>query len=207
DGGSENKPHAPPWLFGITNLPFGVSGTYAGVAMPFLLRRQGLDPDMIATMGALALVPAAYQLFWAPVLDLGIRRRQWLVLLSFFGGICLGGTLLLDLPRQLGLYKILLLLGAGLCGLVGSCNGALVSTTLPPSLRGRAAGWVNAANLGAAVLGGGAVMKLATDVSQTAAALGLFLLAFLPSLAAFWVPEDAPMREPLVPHMKLMLKD
>ena len=197
---------ARPWIFGITNLPFGVAGTYAGVAMPYLLSRAGMDVGTIAIIGALALLPAAYQLFWAPVIDLGLRRREWLVLVSFLGAICLGSTLLLQLPRDLLAYKVCLVVGEALTGLVASCNGALVSTTLPAELRGRAAGWVNAANLGAAVLGGGVVMKL-SDYSMTIAAVGLMLMIFLPSLAAFTIPEPPPLREPLVPHMGRMARD
>lgn len=188
-----------PWIFGITNLPFGVAGTYAGVTMPFLLTRAGLDVPTVAGIGALAMLPAAYQLFWAPILDLRFRRRAWLVLVSTIGALCLGGSMLLRLPEQLTAYKLLMLLGQACCGLVASCNGALVSTTLPAEMRGRAAGYVNAANLGAAVLGGGLVMTVA-HVSMPLAALTLALLIFLPSLAALTIPESAPAREALLPH-------
>ena len=201
------KDHAPPWIFGITNLPFGVAGAYAGVSMPFLLRQAGLDLATIATIGALALLPAAYQLFWAPVLDLGLQRRHWLVLSSVLGGLCLGATLLLKLPEHLLAYQVLLVLGQALTGLVGSCNGALVSTTLPLKLRTQAAGFVNAANLGSAVLGGGVVMWLSTRGSTEIAAVALTLLVALPSLAALSIPEPAPLREALVPHLARMGRD
>lgn len=204
---SEKQAHAPPWLFGLTNLPFGVGGTYAGVAVPFLLHKAGLDIKSIAAIGSLALMPATFQLFWAPVIDLGIRRRSWLILLAFLGGLLLGATLLLDLPRQLGLYKLLLVLGEGCTGLVASCNGALVATTLPPELRSRAAGWVNAGNLGASVLGGGLIMHLATHYSQATAAAGMFLIAFLPALVALLIHELPPLQEPLVPHLSRMFTD
>lgn len=199
--------HAPVWLFGITNLPFGVAGGYLAVAVPFLLRNAGLSVHAIANIVAVALLPAAYQLFWAPVLDLGIRRRAWLVYLSLTGGLCLGATMLIEIPGHLREYEVFLVVGQLLTGLVASCNGALVSTTLPDNLRGRAAGWVNAGNLGASVLGGGLTLTLANHVSTLSAAIALFLCVALPSLAALLIAEPPPCRDKLVPHMGRMRRD
>lgn len=42
--------YTPPWIFGLTNLPFGVASTYAGVAMPFLLRKSGVPVETIAAL-------------------------------------------------------------------------------------------------------------------------------------------------------------
>lgn len=198
---------APPWIFGITNIPFGVAGTYTGVAMPFLLGKKGVPIETIAVISALSLLPAAYQLFWAPILDLGMRRRSWLILCSFLGSFCLAATLLLKLPDNLDLYKVLTVLGQGLVGLVASCNGALVSTRVDPTKRGRAAGYVNAANLGAAVLGGGLVLTLASKFSYEVAAIGLVLMICLPALAALAIPEPPPLKEPILAHLSDMAKE
>lgn len=197
----EGKRFTPPWIFGITNIPFGVGNTYTSVAVPFLLRKAGLPMEQIAVISAISMLPLAYQLFWAPVIDLGIRRRSWLVLCATLGAFCLAVTMFIKVPSHLLEYQIMLVLGQGLCGLVASCNGALVSTTVDPSKRGRAAGWVNAANLGAAALGGGLVLTLANTVSSQVAAIALFLSAFLPSLAALFVNDSEPSKEPLLQHL------
>ncbi|HEY4003089.1 MAG TPA: MFS transporter [Candidatus Xenobia bacterium] len=192
--------HPPAWIFGITNIPFGVAGTYSGVAMPFFLRSAGLPVKEIAALTALALVPSTWQFLWAPVLDLWIPRRFWLVLVSILGGVCLGMSLEVSLPQHIGMYTFLVVAGQALTGLVGSCNGALVSTTLPERLRDTAAGWVNAANLGAAALGGGLVMTLVGH-SAHLAAVGLVIMVVAPSLAALSITEDPPSREPLLKHL------
>jgi PAT family beta-lactamase induction signal transducer AmpG len=199
--------YTPPWIFGVTNLPFGVAGTYLGVAMPFLLRQAGVPVEKIAAIAAIVLLPAAYQLFWAPIVDLGIRRRTWLVLCATSGSLCLGATLLLKLPDQLFVYEILMVAGQTLVGLVASCNGALVATTVDPRLLGRAAGWVNAANLGAAVLGGGLVLTLADNVSSRAAAVALVLAIILPSLAALTIVEPLPVKDMLGRHLARMARE
>lgn len=198
---------SPPWIFGITNIPYGVAGTYAGVAVPFLLRKAGLPLETIAVISAIAFLPAAYQLFWAPIIDLGIRRRSWLILCATLGAFCLSATLFIKVPEHLVEYQIVLVLGQALVGLVASCNGALVSTTVDPNRRGQAAGWVNAANLGAAALGGGVVLTLANNVSPGAAALALFLFTCLPSLAALTIEEAAPLKDPLLQHLGNMRRE
>ncbi len=205
----ENKQQdfAPPWIFGITNIPFGVAGTYTGVAMPFLLGKKGVPIETIAVISALSLLPAAYQLFWAPILDLGMRRRSWLILCSVAGSLCLASTLLLKSPNDLTSYKVLTVLGQGLVGLVASCNGALVSTRVDPAKRGQAAGYVNAANLGAAILGGGLVLTLADKYSNEVAAIGLVLMICVPALAALAIPEPPPKKEPILAHLADMGKE
>lgn len=199
--------YTPPWIFGLTNLPFGVAGTYSGVAMPFLLRKAEVPVDKIAALAAIVFLPAAYQLFWAPILDLGIRRRTWLILCASSGSLCLGATLLVPLPGRLLTYEILMVAGQTLVGLVASCNGALVATTVDPRLLGRAAGWVNAASLGGALLGGGLVLTLAQNVSLPAAAIALVFAIVLPSLAALTIAEPPPQRDRLTRHLAHMARE
>lgn len=196
--------YTPPWVFGITNIPFGVAGNFTGIAVPFILRKAGLPMEQIAIVGALAMLPAAYQLFWAPVLDLGIRRRSWLILCATLGSLLLPASMLIRVPQHLLEFQIVLIGGMALCGLVASCNGALVSTTVDPSKRGQAAGFVTAGNLGSAVLGGGLVLTLVNTVSVEAAAIALFLCIFLPSLAAIVITEPPPRHDALLDHVRNM---
>src|SRR5271165_6191887 len=129
---AEPRRNSPPWLLGFTNLPYGVSGAYVGVAMPFLLHKAGVPVATIAIAGAMALLPSAYKIFWVPILDLGIRRRTWLMLAACLSAVCFSSSLLLKLPEQLTLFEILLVAGNVMAGLVASCNGGLVCTTVDP---------------------------------------------------------------------------
>lgn len=200
----DEKRFTPPWIFGLTNIPYGVSGTYVGIAVPFLLRKAGLPLETIAAVCAISFLPNAYQLFWAPIVDLGIRRRSWLILCSALGAICLAATMFIDVHAHLFQYELVLVAGTALVGLVSSCNGALVSTTVDPLRRGQAAGWVNAGNLGAAALGGGLVLTLANNVSMSAAAIALALVTFLPSLVSLAIDEPPPAKDPILEHLGKM---
>ncbi len=191
--------HRPvsPWIFGVTNIPFGVSGGFTAAAMPYLLRQAGVGVQEITQIAALALMPAAWQFLWAPVIDTGPKRKIWLVIVSFLGALCTSAALLVPLPTSLGLFKALVVAGAALTGLVGSCNGGLMATSLDIKVRGKASGWSNAANLGGSALGGGAVMSLLVHISTTAAAIGLFFATFLPALAALRIDEPERDHPPL----------
>src|SRR5438093_30964 len=57
----------PPWLFGITALPYGVYSGYLSTAMPYVLREAGVPLDRIAGISALTLAPAIWYFLWASV--------------------------------------------------------------------------------------------------------------------------------------------
>jgi MFS family permease len=137
------------------------------------------------------LVPSSYQFLWAPVIDVGPRRRTWLVLVSFFGGICMAAAMFVDVKTHLRLFEILVVAGQGITGMVGSCNGGLMATTLPADKRGQASGWLNAANLGGSAIGGGFILYVARVMSARAAGIAVGIVIFVPSLAALFV-EEAP---------------
>jgi len=182
---------APTWLYGITMLPFGVASGFAGIATPFLLRRAGVSVERIAEIVALCLVPAAYQFFWAPILDLGPRRKHWLILVAILGALCIFGALLVPIPDQLSLFVALAVAGQALTGRVGSGNGALMATTLPDTVRGRAGGYANAGNLGGSALGAGVTMVLVDRMAPSTVGAIAAAMIILPSLAVLFVDEPA----------------
>src|SRR5690348_7886327 len=125
---SERPPAA--WLFGLTNLPYGVYGGFIATAMPYLLRGAGLPVDRIAGISALALAPSIWFVLWAPVVDIGLRRRAWLILCAVVSAACLALALLEPLPSHLGLFTTLLVLGSAVNMLISAANGGLISVTV-----------------------------------------------------------------------------
>ena len=199
--------HPPPWLFGITNIPFGVAGGYTSVAMPFVLSKAGVPMSTIGGISAAVLVPLSWQFLWAPMLDVGLRRRTWLLLMAGLGALLLAASLLLKLPTQLWPFEVCCVLGQGLTGLVSASNGALVATQVPPHLHGRASGWLNAANLGGNAVGGGLVIQLGDTLTPQIAAIALGLLTFLPALAVLLLDERLRPRRRASEVFPSMLRD
>ncbi len=197
----------PPWLFGLTNIPFGVAGGYTSVAMPFLLREAGVPVASIAAVSASVLIPLSYQFLWAPVLDIRLRRRSWLLLMSALGALMLGASLFLTLPAHLFLFEIFCIAGQGFTGMVSSCNGALIATQVPSGFHGRASGWLNAANLGGNALGGGLVLGAARLFSPQIAGILLGLITLLPAFAVLLVPEARKPKQQAAQVFSSMLRE
>ena len=179
----------PPWLFGITALPYGAYGGYLSTAMPYVLRGAGLPLDRIAGISALTLAPAIWYFLWAPVADFGIRRRAWLILMSALSAACLLAAVLQPLPARVDLFTALLVGGICLNMLVGASNGGLMATMVPEYQRGSAAGWYQAGNVGGGALGAGMTLWLAPHLSVMALASVVAAMVFLPSLAALAIDE------------------
>src|SRR5689334_10738486 len=74
-------------------MPYGSFGGIVAVALPYLLRQQGLSVDRIASIGALVQAPAVWYVLWAPVVDIKFRRRTWIVVLS----VCSAATVAIAL--------------------------------------------------------------------------------------------------------------
>lgn len=184
----------PPWLFALTYVPYGVVGSFSGQVMPYLTRRANIEVDSIGWFGALLLVPPMLQFLYAPVVDVGPRRKHWLVIVSALAGACLVGACTMPLPDNIGLFLGLAVAASLLSGLVGACNGGLITTMIPDHLRGRTAGWQNIGNLsGGALSAAVAIFMTSREVDPTIIGLALAGMMILPSLAILMV--DEPERE------------
>jgi len=185
--------HPAPWIFGITVLPYGVFFGFITIAMPYLLRNAGVSVERIAGVSALALTPPVWYFLWAPLADVGFNKRAWLVLMSALSAGCLGAALWQPLTANLGHFVALIIGGSILSTIVGAANGGLMAVTMPDTHRGRAGGWFQAGYTGGGALGAGFMLWLSPSVSTRTVALTGALMIFLPSLAAFLVPEpDSP---------------
>jgi MFS transporter, PAT family, beta-lactamase induction signal transducer AmpG len=198
---------APSWIFAITSIPYGVCGSFISTLMPYFFRQAGISVESIGWFATAAMVPAFLNFLYAPIVDLGLRRRTWLMLMSVLSVLCLCVALLLELPRRANLFVTFTFLGQLLNGLVGSCNGGLMATTLDDHERGKAAGWLNAGNLGGGALGAGLILILAQSVPKLAIGAVLSATMILPSLAALAIPELVRPRSDAREHFRAMLQD
>jgi MFS family permease len=175
--------------------------------MPYLLRNAGLPVDRIADISALALAPAVWYFLWAPVVDLGFRRRTWLILSSGASAACLWAALHQPLPSRVAAFTVLVVAGSILNMLVSASNGGLMAMTIPDQQRGRAAGFNQAGNVGGGALGAGLTLWLAPHLSVSGLANAVAMMIFLPSMAALALSE--PRIPPIPPreHLAEMFED
>jgi MFS transporter, PAT family, beta-lactamase induction signal transducer AmpG len=178
----------PPWLFAPLAAPSGIA--YWGVSallVPYLLRKHGVAVDRIAGVSAIASIPSFCFFLWAPVVDLGLRRRTWILLIYASAALCL--ALAVEGSSGSLTRLIIFLLASNIIESLGRSAVGAVMTTLSPNVRGRASGWHQVGNIGAGVLGGGACVWLADRIRLPFLSAAVAALVFLPALAAFRLAE------------------
>jgi len=157
-----------PWVFGVLILPLGVYVGYFSTALPFLLSKAGVPVDQVARIGSLLYVPPILMFLWAPVVDVKLRRRTWLILEASVTAFCLLVTSLLIGPSHLKLLMLPLFLGGCVVALVAASCGVLMATILSASAQSKATGWNQAGNFGGGVLGATLVLLLVEHLSPSA---------------------------------------
>ena len=182
----------PPWLFAISYIPYGAVAAFCNQVMPYLAKRAGVEVEHIGWLSALTLVPPILQFLYAPIVDFGPKRKHWLVIVSVIAAGCLFAACLTPIPEQLGLFLALTVAASLVSGLVGSCNGGILATTMPDEHRGRAGGWLNVGNLaGGAAAAGVIIFMIGRDLDPVIVGLTLAAMVILPSLAILAVDEPA----------------
>ncbi len=179
-----------PWLFGVLAIPWGISYSgLVGLLVPYLLRKHGVSVDRIAEAVSVASLPLTCSFFVAPIVDLGLPRRIWVLLAAAVTGLLAWAAIVLS-SGSLPFLTLVLFTSTVAITLLNSANGGLMSG-VRPEIRGRAAGFYQAGNLGGGALGGGGLIWLADRVSLAWLAFLTALFIMGPALATLWI-EEAP---------------
>jgi PAT family beta-lactamase induction signal transducer AmpG len=184
----------PPWLFLILILPGGVYNGFIQTPLSFLLGKAGVAVDRIANIESLLQVPPVVYFLWAPLVDMKLRRRTWLVLASIVSAGCLAFAMPLIATRFLTVVTVLLLAGMTINVMVSSAQGGMMVATLSRSGQAQASAWTQAGNLGGGALGAGISMWLLARTPMAAAISATAAMLALPSLAALTVEESLPVQ-------------
>lgn len=180
----------PPWLFGLSGMPYGVVGAFGGTVMPYLTRKSGTDVGSIGWYGTLLLVPPMLQFLYSPIVDVGPKRKHWLVIVAALGAAFLVGACVMPLPEHTTAFLALAVAAQLISGLVGSCNGGLMAVTMPDAMRGRAGAWYNIGNLsGGALSAAVAIWMVEQELPPLSIGLTLAAMMVLPSLAILTIVE------------------
>ncbi len=181
-----------PWLFFVLILPGGIFGGFTMTPLPFLLSQAGVPVERIANIGSLLYIPTVFYFLWAPLVDMKLRRRTWLVLSSFGSAGLLAGAMPLVGAKHLVLLTVLLMGAQTVNVLVSAAEGGLMVTSLSEAGQGKASGWTQAGNLGGGALGAGITLWLLQHTRLFVATVATAAMTAVPSLAALTVPEGPP---------------
>src|SRR5215472_13102192 len=182
----------PPWLFLILILPGGVFYSFTSTPLPFLLSKAEVAVDQIANLGALLQIPTIFYFLWAPLVDMKLRRRTWLVITAFLSAGCLGIAMPLISADHLTLITVLLIAGMTINVLVSAAHGGLMVSSLTRASQATASGWTQAGNVGGGAVGAGVTLWLIAHVPLPIAVLATTAMAALPALAALTISESLP---------------
>ena len=169
---------------GLALFPFGLVIGFTITALPFLLTRQGIPLDRVASTSAVVMSPTFWGFLLCPVLDTGLTRRVYCWLTAAVSAVCLALALGVLSPSRLALTTGLLLVGELGMVMYGNAANGWMAEFLPDHLRGSVAGWTNVANLGGGALGSLAVMSLASHMRMQWIGAGLavcIVLGVLPT--------------------------
>ena len=182
-------PH--PWLFALTAIPYGVGGSFTSQLMPSFAEDAGFHLDKIGWFTTLLFVPTWLQFLYTPIIDLGGSRRHWLIGLALLGALCFASACTIPLDTHLTAFLAVAFLGQVISGLVGSCNGALMATTIPDEHRGTAGAAYNIGNISGGAVVAFALIWLHEVLEPWAVALIMVGLMVGPSLAVLAIVEPS----------------
>jgi PAT family beta-lactamase induction signal transducer AmpG len=191
-------PHrpSPPAVFVVTILPFAAAVGYVTIAAPFWLARDGVSLALIGTMEATAMTPHAIKVLWAPLIDVGSRRKAWFVACTVATAALLAALAVVPgLTRHLGLFTLLATL-AQIAGTTAAAaaDGLMASTTRPED-KGRAGGWRMAGNVGGTGVLGAFALWLAARTSPAVAGLSLGAVVLASAGGALLISEAHPLHD------------
>ena len=182
----------PPWLFAISAIPYGVSGGFTAIIMPYMADHAGLQLDKIGWFVTLLFIPPILQFLYAPIVDIGLARKHWLIVLSCLGAACFFGALQMKLPDDTVPFLSLAVAGTLISGLTGSCNGGLMAQLIPDHQRGQASAALNVGNLSGSALSGALVAwMIGNDYNLQLIGVVLVVMMAAPSFAILLITEPA----------------
>jgi len=154
--------HVHPSVFMFLILPFGVMAGYVTVALAYLFSQAGISVEQVAALVAASLAPHAIKCLWAPLVDTTLSRKRWYLVASVVSAAGILATALFPIEASsLPVLWWVILVSNVAVTFLGMATDSLMAYDTPPELKGRAAGWFQAGNLGGSGIGGGAGLWLA----------------------------------------------
>ncbi|MCA6215025.1 MFS transporter [Ideonella sp. B7] len=172
------RPSAPPWIFMVLIVPFGLVGGFLGVALAYELKQAGVSAAAIAGLIALSYVPNTWKFFWAPLVDLSWTRRHWYLASTLVTALGMVGMAWFSRDAlHWGALTVVMLITNVTSTVSGMAVDSLMAHSTADEEKGRAAGWFQAGNLGGGALGGGLALWLVQDWQVSVLASGWLMAA------------------------------
>lgn len=174
-------------------LPYGISGGFTSITLPFVLTQAGFPVGLTAWIVAVGISSNIWRFLWGPVADLTLTPRRWYLIGVGTGAVTLLMVGLMPLRQEVaGALTTIVFISQVAASLVVLPIGGLMAHTVADAQKGRAAGWFQAGNLLGVGLGGGAGVWLASHASNAIAGAVLAVAMLACALALVFVPATRP---------------
>lgn len=180
----------PPFTFFFLVLPYGISGGFVSITLPFFLTNAGFS---VAAAGAIVAVGVSANLWlflWGPLADLTFTPKRWYLIGLTTGAVGIFALSLIPFQQSAAtILTITVFVSQIATTLVILPVGGLMAHTVPDDKKGRAAGWYQAGNLGGNGVGGGAGVWLGAHLSKQWAGSVLALAMLLAAFALYFASD------------------
>ena len=73
----DSGPRLAPPFFAIVFLPCGIRAGFIAVTLSYILAHLGVSVAAIAGIGAIGLLPGAWQFLFGPLVDVSLSPKRW----------------------------------------------------------------------------------------------------------------------------------
>ena len=169
----------PVWLVGVLYSASGAMNGFVGVALATLLTTRGVTNAREAEIAALVLTASYISFLLTPLVDCGLSRRVWAMLLAVVGAVCLSASVLLVGAASVGgghgtgANTLIAVLFTGYLAtqIYSSTIGGMVPNLVAAGRQSAASAWLNVAYLGLTGVGGSLAVWEIRHLSLHTAAL------------------------------------
>ena len=193
DHSETSESHTPvhPSIFTLLMLPFGIMTGYVTITLAYLFALEGISVEKIAALVGAVLLPNILRFIWAPLLDSTLSLKKWYVIANIVSTFGILATGILPIKESsLPLLTLIVIFSNFTVTFLSQATEGLMAHSVPDELRGRAAGFFQAGNLGGIGLGGGAGLWLAQRLPEEwMVAAILAIVSLLCSAGLFFLSE------------------
>jgi PAT family beta-lactamase induction signal transducer AmpG len=184
----QDRRYSSPLVYFFLVLPWGISGGFVAVTLPFVLAGRGWS---VAAIGALVAIGASSNLWrfaWSPLVDLTLSTRKWYLLgiVSASASVAMFAAIP---PREGWFFTTLVFFSQLASTIIVLPVAGMIAHTVRETDQGRASGWYQAGNLGGAGIGGGIGVWLAAHSTYALSCTVLALIMLTCAVAVCFVPD------------------